>query len=182
MFRMKNKKELIILAREAIKSKLEKRNLKIDERINKNFNEKRACFVTLTLNGELKGCIGTLTARQELWKDIVENAINAAFFDSRFYPLTKDEFEKIKIEISILTPPKKIEYADEEDLKNKTYKKGVIIKKDHNSATYLPQVWEQLPEKEDFLSSLCLKAGLSSSVWKKEKLDVWVYDVEKVEE
>jgi len=179
---MTNKKELISLAREGIKAKLEGRDFIIDEEIKRRFKEKKACFVTLTLDGKLSGCIGSLTARQELWKDAVENAINAAFFDSRFCPLTKEEFNKIKIEISILSIPTKIEYKDGRDLKKKIFKKGVLLKKDFYSATYLPQVWEQIPREEDFLNSLCLKAGLSGSTWKREKLNVFVYDVEKVEE
>lgn len=176
------KTELITLARESIKSKLEKRNFEPDEKIKKKFNEKRACFVTLNLNGDLRGCVGSLTPSQELWKDVSENAINSAFNDTRFYPLTKKEFEKIKIEISILTPAQKIEYKNIEELKKKISKKGVIIKKSWCSATYLPQVWGQIPDEENFLSSLCQKAGLPSETWKKEKLDVWVYDVEKIKE
>ena len=174
--------ELLKLARESIKSRLEKKELKIDEKIKQKYKEKKACFVTLTLNGELRGCIGSLTARQELWKDVVENAINASFLDSRFYPLTKEEFAQIKIEISILTIPKEIKYKNERDLKKKILKKGVILKKNFYSATYLPQVWERLPKEKDFLDSLCLKAGLPPEAWKKEKLNIWIYDVEKIEE
>jgi len=179
---MINKNELINLAKEAIKTKLEGRNFIIDEKIKKKFKEKRACFVTLILDGKLRGCVGSLTARQELWKDVLENAINSAFFDSRFYPLTKKEFDKIKIEISVLNVPKEIEYKNEGELKKKIFKKGVIIKKGYCSATYLPQVWGQIQDKDEFLSSLCLKAGLNASAWKKEKLNVFVYDIEKVRE
>ncbi len=176
------KEELIKLARQAIKSQLEKKKLKINEKIKKEFSEKRACFVTLTLGRNLRGCIGTLEARQELWEGVITNSINSAFFDTRFFPLTKEEFKKIKIEISILTPAEKTEYKSSDDLKKKISKRGVVIKKGWHSATYLPQVWEQIPNEGDFLSSLCSKAGLPSQTWKKEKMEVWVYDVEKVEE
>jgi AmmeMemoRadiSam system protein A len=178
---MNEKTELVTLAKESIKSRLENKNFEPEEKTKEKFKGKRACFVTLTLNKELRGCIGSLTARQELWRDVVENAVNSAFNDPRFYPLTKKEFEKVKIEISILTPAKKIEYKDEEDLKKKIFKKGIIIKKGRYSATYLPQVWEQIPNKENFLNSLCSKAGLPPKTWKK-KLDIWVYNVEKIEE
>ncbi len=175
-------KQLINLAREIIRARLEERNFKASEEIKQKFKEKMACFVTLTLNGRLRGCVGSLTAKQELWKDVAENAVNAAFLDGRFSPLTKQEFNKIKIEISVLTVPTKIEYLDEKDLKKKIFKKGVIMKKGYYSATYLPQVWEQIPKEENFLTSLCLKAGTNGSIWRKEKLDIWVYDVEKIEE
>lgn len=177
-------KELLKLAREAIKTELENKELKVEGDIKKKFSDKRACFVTLSLkkNDELRGCIGSLEARQELWKDVVENARDAAFLDPRFDKLSLDELEKIKIEISVLSVPVKISYKDEEDLKKKIKEKGVILRKGFYSATYLPQVWEQIKDEEEFLGSLCMKAGLSFDIWKKEKIDVWTYEVEKVKE
>jgi hypothetical protein len=174
--------ELLKLARESIKSKLENKELKISDLIKKKYSEKKACFVTLTTNGNLRGCIGSLEPRQELWKEVAENARNAAFSDPRFNALTKEELEKVKIEISVLSIPKKIEYKDSEDLKKKIKGKGVIIKKGYNSATYLPQVWKELPDEEEFLSSLCRKAGLAEDMWKTGKLEVWNYLVDSVEE
>jgi AmmeMemoRadiSam system protein A len=94
----KKYKELLGLARKAILAELENKKLNIDEKIKKKFSEKKACFVTLTISSELRGCIGSLYARQELWKDVAENAKNAAFSDPRFNSLTLDELEKIKIE------------------------------------------------------------------------------------
>ena len=193
-------KELLKLAREAIKSQLEESELKIDSETKYKFSEKKACFVTLTISGELRGCIGSLEPRQELWKDVVENARSAAFSDPRFPELSLEELKKVKIEVSVLTIPRKIEYKTSDELKKKIFKKGVIIrkipelfsvsqnssnfkiKKGWNSATYLPQVWDELSDIEEFLSSLCRKAGLSSSAWKNLDLEVEVYEVEKVEE
>lgn len=177
-------KELLKLAREAISSSLEERELIVKDDIKKEFSEKKACFVTLTFkaNKELRGCIGNLEARQELWKEVIENARDAAFSDSRFLPLSKEELEKIKIEVSVLSTPKKIDYEDSKDLKKKIMGKGVIIQRGFNQATYLPQVWQQLPVFLEFISSLCEKAGLSSSSWKKLDLEVWTYSVEKIEE
>ena len=177
-------KELLKLARESIKSELEGKELKIDEKIKKKYSDKKSCFVTLTINGELRGCIGSLEARQELWKDVLDNSKNAAFSDPRFESLSKDELKKIKIEISVLSVPKKLAYSDVKDLLNKIKKgkDGLIIKSGFYSATYLPQVWEQIPEKEEFLESLCLKAGLARNSWKNGKLEVWTYRVDSVAE
>lgn len=179
---MKKYQELLKLAREAIISELEGKELEIDENIKKKYSKKQACFVTLTINRGLRGCIGSLEARQELWKDIIENARNAAFRDPRFPILNENELKKIKIEISVLSIPKKITYKTEDELKKKIMKKGVVLKKGWNSATYLPQVWAELGEFEEFISSLCVKAGLSSDSWKNLDLEVLVYDVEKIEE
>lgn len=181
---MKKYKELLGLARESIKSSLEGKELKVPEALKKKYFEKRACFVTLTINGKLRGCIGSLESRQELWKDVVENARNAAFSDSRFNSLEKNELGKIKIEISILTQPEKIHYKDAKDLllKIKPRKDGLIVKQGFYSATYLPQVWTQILEKEEFLSSLCQKAGLPGEAWLSGRLEIWRYSVDKIEE
>jgi len=174
--------ELLGLARESIASLLENKEPQVSKAIKKKYSKKQACFVTLTLAGELRGCIGSLEPRQELWKDVLSNAQNAAFSDPRFEPLSEKEFGKIKIEVSVLSIPKKIEYASEEELKKKIKGKGVIIQKGFCSATYLPQVWLDIENSEDFISSLCQKAGLSRHAWKNLDLKVLVYDVEKVKE
>ena len=141
-------------------------------------------FVTLKINGRLRGCIGNLTATEPLSEGVRRNAINAAFHDPRFAPLTEPELEQAEIEISILTEPQPLDYTDGSDLLNKlrTNIDGVIIRKGHASATFLPQVWEQLPEPEDFLSHLCMKAGLSSNAWRDTKLEVQTYQVQYFEE
>jgi len=175
-------KELLKLARKTLEAYFEGKKPQINENIKKKYSEEKACFVTLTKNGELRGCVGSLEARQELWKDVVENSINAAFNDSRFPELTLDELKKIKIEISVLSIPKKIAFASSEDLKKKITGRGVILKQGFSSATYLPQVWEEISDKEEFLDSLCLKAGLGRNVWREKGLEVWIYDVRKVEE
>jgi AmmeMemoRadiSam system protein A len=179
---IKKYQELLGFARETIKAKLNSGELEISEAIKKKYSEKGACFVTLTINGDLRGCIGSLQARQELWKDVIENSLHAAFEDSRFEPLEKNELEKIKIEISVLSVPKKIEYKNSEDLLEKILGKGVVIRKGFFSATYLPQVWEEISDAKEFISSLCLKAGLSADFWKNNTLEVSLYMVEKVKE
>lgn len=128
-------------------------------------NEQRACFVTLTLNGKLRGCIGSLIAHRSLLEDILHNAKQAAFADFRFNRLTKEEFENTKIEISILSVPETLEYSSLEDLQKKLIPNvhGVILELDGKRATFLPQVWEQLPSFNEFMVHLCKKAGLDPS-------------------
>ncbi|MCD6297937.1 MAG: AmmeMemoRadiSam system protein A [Deltaproteobacteria bacterium] len=148
------------------------------------YDEKRGTFVTLTIGGNLRGCIGHIIPQESLIEGIRINAANAAFRDPRFPRLTKGELEKIHVEISILTEPKPLSYSDGDDLLKKLRPDidGVIIKKGYHQATFLPQVWEQLPRKEDFLSHLCLKAGLSGDAWNTGDLEVSIYQVQAFEE
>ena len=146
--------------------------------------EKRGIFVTLTIEGALRGCIGNIIPQESLIKGIKANAINAAFHDPRFRPLSRKEWEQIKIEISILTDPKPLSYSDSQDLLDKLTpdQDGVIIKKGYHQATFLPQVWGQLPDKKEFLTHLCLKAGLDGDQWEKDKLEFLTYQVQAFEE
>ena len=141
-------------------------------------------FVTLTIKGQLRGCIGNLTSTETVLEGVTRNALNAAFHDPRFAPLTKDELDRTAIEISILTEPQPLVFRDSQDLlkKLRVHVDGVIIRKGHARATFLPQVWEQLPEPEDFLTHLCLKAGLSSDAWKHPGMEILTYQVQYFEE
>jgi uncharacterized protein len=140
-----------------------------------------ATFVTLTINGNLRGCIGSLIAHRTLIDDIIHNAKSAAFGDPRFRPLTKEEFQNTKIEISLLTSPQPIEYTNSADLKSKVTKglDGIILKSGYNQATFLPQVWESLPSFEEFFQALCQKAGLSGNCLE-NKPQIFKYNVEKI--
>lgn len=124
--------------------------------------ENGASFVTLTRQGKLRGCIGSLIAHSALIEDIMTNAYNAAFKDPRFPKLTREEFDSTDIEVSILSEPKEIRYEDISDLKTKIMpnKDGIILKLGSKQATFLPQVWEELPEFESFFGHLLHKAGL----------------------
>ncbi len=148
------------------------------------FNEKRGTFVTLTRGGHLRGCIGHIMPQEPLLESVEDNAVSAAFRDPRFPPMTKDEWDGVKIEVSVLTDPKPLSYSDAHDLLDKLRPgiDGVIIKKGYHLATFLPQVWEQLPAKEEFLNHLCMKAGLPGDAWKKGDLEVSVYQVQAFEE
>lgn len=119
-----------------------------------------ASFVTLKRNGELRGCIGSIYPTKPLILDIIDNAKNAAFQDSRFEPLAEDEFEGLEISVSILSAIERIDFKDERDLLSKIHPHGIIIVERDKRAVYLPVVWEQLPDKEIFLNSLKEKAGL----------------------
>jgi len=150
----------------------------------KNFQAHCGTFVTLKIQGQLRGCIGNLTSTETVIDGVKRNAVNAAFHDPRFSPLSNQELEQAKIEVSVLTEPEPLAFHDGEDLQKKLRVNvdGVIIRKGHASATFLPQVWEQLPQPRDFLSHLCMKAGLSSDAWKSSELDVMTYQVQYFEE
>lgn len=177
---------LLSVARETIQQKLfnSENQALADSQVSPKFSERRGTFVTLTLDGGLRGCIGHIIPQESLLEGIRVNAINAAFRDPRFRPLSRKEWERVKIEISILTEPKPLLYTDAEDLLDKLRPgiDGVILKKGLHQATFLPQVWEQLPDKKEFLTHLCLKAGLETEAWKKEKLEVSTYQVQAFEE
>ncbi len=148
------------LSRTILKSQFDKKPVTIH--YPQVFDEAGACFITLEKGGKLRGCIGSIIAHRSLVADIVENTRNAAFNDYRFNPVEESEVKDLKISVSILTPPVKIEFEDEQDLLNKIVPKkdGIIIKDGKYQAVYLPSVWEELPDKKEFLNSLKIKAGL----------------------
>jgi MEMO1 family protein len=141
-------------------------------------------FVTLKIDDQLRGCIGSLSASVPLVTGVRDNALNAAFHDPRFAPLSQKELDQVHIEVSVLTEPIELDYRDADDLLAKLRPgiDGVILKKGFASATFLPQVWEQLPKPEQFLTHLCMKAGLSAGQWREGNLEVKVYQVQYFEE
>ena len=150
-----------------------------------SLKENGAAFVTLNqkANGQLRGCIGSLQAYRPLYQDIISNAQAAALHDPRFMPLSPEELEEIKIEVSILSEPKPLQYSDVEELRRKIVpmKDGVVLRYDSYQATYLPQVWEQLPDFDAFFASLCMKAGLPGNCLTYHP-EIEVYHVSKYEE
>ena len=158
---------LIQLCKLSVKSKLEP----IKEQISykKIFDEAGASFVTIEKQGNLRGCIGSIIAHRPLIEDIILNAQNAAFKDPRFYPVKKEELKDLTFAISLLSEPKQIIFEDENDLLEKIvpFKDGIIIKDGNYQAVYLPSVWEQLPDKKEFLNSLKLNAGLNKDYFSK---------------
>ncbi len=129
--------------------------------------EQGASFVTLTLAGELRGCIGSLEAHRPLAEDVVHNAFSAAFSDPRFMPLSSAELERIKIAISVLNPAEALNVSSEAQLiaQLRPGIDGLILQEGSRRGTFLPSVWEQLPDPEQFLHHLKLKAGLPAHHW-----------------
>lgn len=173
------RKFMLNLAKSAVEEYVKTGKRITAKNVPEKLKEERACFVTLNENDNLRGCIGTLTPVGRLYESIIDNAISACSRDPRFTPVEEKELTKISYEVSILTEPKKISYKNESELFQKINGKGVILKKGVYEATYLPQVWEQFGSEQDFLSSLCEKAGLDSNEWKK-KIEVYVYDAVKI--
>jgi AmmeMemoRadiSam system protein A len=176
---------LLAIARDAIKSRFEPCEIDTAALLHAypELNKRAACFVTLTQNGCLRGCIGSLVAHCSLLEGIISNARSAAFKDPRFAPLQEDELEKTKIEFSLLSPPQLLEYRDTQDLKEKirSGRDGVVLRAEEHQATFLPQVWEELQEFELFFSHLCQKAGLKADCLEAHP-EIYTYQVEKAEE
>lgn len=146
--------------------------------------EKGAAFVTLTRSGKLRGCIGAIEAYQPLVQDVCEHAAAAATEDFRFEPVLPEELESLEIEISRLTQPVPLAYSSPEDLVSKLRPgiDGVVIKEGFRRATFLPQVWEKLPNPTDFLHNLCHKMGAPGNYWQTHTVEVLVYQVEEFHE
>jgi uncharacterized protein len=129
--------------------------------------EERATFVTLKVDGKaLRGCIGSIVPHTALFDDVVANAKSAAFHDPRFAPLTENEYRRCSVEVSLLTVPQALPYTDSGDLHSKIRPgiDGVILQLGGRSATFLPQVWEELPDFDPFFAHLGLKAGIGANV------------------
>jgi AmmeMemoRadiSam system protein A len=140
---------------------------------------RRASFVTLNRNGNLRGCIGHLEAIQSLVQDVVENAFAAAFRDPRFPPLSEAEMTDLEIHISVLTPATPLEFSSEQDLVRRIRPgtDGLILEEGTRRGTFLPSVWESLPDPLSFLQQLKLKAGLPPDYWS-DRLRVYRYQTE----
>jgi AmmeMemoRadiSam system protein A len=146
-------------------------------------SEHGACFVTLTQHGELRGCIGSLQAHRTLLNDVKNNAVSAALRDPRFMPLSAAELDITKVEISLLSPPQAMVFRDEADAlaQLRPNVDGVIFQYGSYRSTFLPQVWEQLPQPREFMAHLKHKAGLPADFWSPE-VKLSRYTVEKWKE
>jgi uncharacterized protein len=178
---------LLRLAREALECAVHEKKLPaLDQTaITPVLQANGASFVTLTIHGNLRGCIGALEPFQPLVEDVREHAVAAALQDYRFPPVSVGELDEIEIEISRLTMPVPLDYADADDLLEKLRPgvDGVILKDgSYRRATFLPQVWEKIPAKAEFLENLCYKMGSPPDTWRKKKLEVQVYHVEEFHE
>jgi len=142
--------------------------------------QKNGVFVTLLKNENLRGCIGRIESDLSLYQNVIHLSKAAAFNDHRFDKVTAEELEKIIIEISILSIPKTVEGISSFDkiMKIRPRKDGVVLSAGSKSATFLPQVWDTLAIREDFISDLCRKAGLSKAYWKNNPIEISTYQVD----
>jgi AmmeMemoRadiSam system protein A len=170
-----DKKELIEIAKNTIFSIIN--NLSIEENLilKKKYSEKRGLFVTLKKNNELRGCIGFIHPIYSIYEGIKKASIAAAFEDPRFEPLRKEELNKIKYEISILSIPKKSDNKDIEQKVRVGYH-GIIIKKGLNSGLLLPQVAEEYNwNSKEFLEHTCIKAGINPKSYKEKDCEIYLF-------
>lgn len=183
---LEERKTLLRLARDAMERGVKGEALPpLDESSLTNpLRENGASFVTLTVHGQLRGCIGTLEPYQSLAEDVREHAVAAALEDPRFPAVSEHELSGIQIEVSRLTRPIPLEYKDAHDLLSKLcpHVDGVILRDAFQRATFLPQVWEKIPDPVDFLNNLCYKMGVDPHLWRKKHLDVLIYHVEEFHE
>ncbi len=173
--------ELLGLARDSIHYGLDSgRPLPVDVAdYVEELRQERACFVTLRRDGSLRGCIGHLEAVQPLVKDVADNAYAAAFQDTRFYPLERKEAEGLEIHISILTPARPLAFSSETELLSllRPGIDGLILEEGSRRGTFLPAVWESLPDPASFLQQLKMKAGFSPGYWS-DSITAYRYETE----
>lgn len=180
------RQHLLTIARQALEDAVHNRRLeKLDlKSLPENLRKPAATFVTLTRRGMLRGCIGALEASTPLAWDVQEHALAAALQDPRFPPVQPDELPEIHIEISRLTAPQNLPYDEPKQLPTllRPGIDGVILKSGRSRATFLPQVWEEIPDPLEFLGHLCLKLGFAPDFWRHNKLEVSIYQVEEFHE
>jgi len=166
---LQQQQELLRVARESIQHGLKHRHaIHVDaDAYDERLQQHGGSFVTLNKNGALRGCIGTLQPYQPLVNDVAEHARAAAFSDPRFPPLGVEELSDIVISVSVLGKPGVINFYDEEDLISqlRPLEDGLIFEEGGNRGTFLPSVWESLPEPRQFLQQLKRKAGLPADYW-----------------
>lgn len=168
LFTVAQQHALLTLARQSIEHGLRHGHaLPAPADADPRLKQRGACFVTLTRHGQLRGCIGSLEARRPLIEDVCENAFASAFQDPRFPPLRDPEVTDIHIEISVLTPLEAIHFDSEADLLQQIvpFKDGLVLEDQGHRGTFLPLVWEQLPDKQNFWIQLKRKAGLPAHHW-----------------
>lgn len=178
-------KELIGIAKESISYYFSGKDYVVSDELKEMFNEKFGVFVTLKIKDELRGCIGFVEGMMPLYESVVDSAKAAAFSDPRFRPLTKEEFEKINIEVSVLTKPELIEVNKAEEYLDKIIvgENGLIVKGSGCSGLLLPQValeWKW--DVKQFLENLCQKAGLDKDAWKELDNKIYKFQAQVFEE
>jgi uncharacterized protein len=175
-----DRQSLLRLARMALEhAVVEHRPLELPAQLAATFSTPRGCFVTLTKGRKLRGCIGNIYPDLPLAAAVATNACRAAQSDPRFSPVTSEELPLVEIEISILDEPRPLAFSSPAELLDKLclHRDGVVLKSGFHRATFLPQVWESLPDPGDFLSHLASKAGLPPDAWRDAKTEILTYQV-----
>ncbi len=175
---------LLALARQAIVSAAQNLPRPEPGPLTPELAEPKACFVTLTKAGALRGCIGNLAPDLPLANAVILNAVGAATRDPRFPPVEPREVGEIRIEISVLTVPRRVEFGSPEQLLERVRPgtDGVLLRVEGRTATFLPQVWETVPDRTAFLNRLALKAGLDPAAWRRPDAEISVYEVDSFAE
>jgi hypothetical protein len=156
------------------------RKLRVEAKeVDRALRQKAACFVTVYVNGGLRGCTGNAVTVGPLYKTIIHNAVETISHDYRFVPIIKEDLPDLTVEVSVLTPLTIYQPKNNQSLLTflAHRKPGLVLKKFGLGALFLPQVWKELPNAENFLSRLCLKAGLSPKAWK-EHTSFWIFSVQ----
>ena len=187
MITKESKKYLLSLARQtlvdyfSVGQKIKIDNSKLSDKL---LSKQAATFVTLLKQGDLRGCVGSLIAKKMMYEDVINNTLLAGFGDPRFEPLKEKEIKDVVIEISVLSEHKPYIYDNTDELldKIKSGKHGVIVQKDFAQATFLPQVWRDIPSKNDFMNALCRKAGLDEKAWHEPDIEIFYYEIENFSE
>ncbi len=176
---------LLGVAREAVEAYLQggrRPEVRPQDLPSKRMAEEGACFVTIYYEGRLRGCIGSLEPHRPLVFDVIENALSSAFEDPRFVPVSKDELCRLRFSISVLSQPRRIRPSGPAELLDSLVpaRHGLIIQKGLNRATFLPVVWDMIPDKEEFLSHLCVKAGLQPDEWRDTRsMEFYIYEAQE---
>jgi AmmeMemoRadiSam system protein A len=175
---------MLELAREALTAAITRVDSSSLSQAPPGLDEHKSCFVTLTKHGELRGCVGNLMPHGTLHQMIVENARRAALRDPRFPPVQPGELAEVKIEISVLSEARPLSYGSPEELLGllQPHQDGVLLRIGSSVAMFLPQVWQHLPDKVQFLERLAQKAGYPPSAWREKDTSVSVYSVQSFSE
>lgn len=180
----KEEKEILLeIARKGVRDAVEGRDAPPDEKkifAHEELMKRKGVFVTLERKGELQGCIGEIWPKNPLWLGVYRHAIDAAIHDPRFVPVMEKDLPYIDIEITVLSVPEEMIFSEWREVLEKLvpHKQGVILKRGHNLATYLPQVWRHFSDEEEFLQNLAMKAGLLPEEWKKSQ--IFIYHAEEI--
>ncbi len=180
-YSLAQRQAMLQVARTAIEYRLAARTEIIDETLYApELLEKKASFVTLNIGDALRGCIGSLVARRPLLVDIFHNAQAAAFKDPRFRPLSVQEFQQINIHISVLTEAQAYPVSSRQEALDKIQPgiDGLILRENGKSATFLPSVWQKLPDRENFIRELRRKAGLEPQGWSENTQLFYYHSIE----